>query len=246
MKVGRLARRHEPGERHVPRLAARTKSKRRDEERARMTDPKALYSACEAREKKMNDERLWKAFKLDIVQRLTFPPLPPLFIERAAGAVVSDVNSSEANLAKLKKAVYQGTQYREIVELLKNCPDNESRFLLLARWLKQESVCEPKDFLPRQVFQTLTRQARQRAKAISLTDWRYFFVINAWKPYFESQIADLRRIEKADRRVKEGLLKMGYEEQAVVLVMPKRKRSVVPAVCEWLEARGIAEAVARL
>ena len=61
--------------------------------------------------------------------------------------------------------------------------------------------------------------------------------------YFEKLIGELLRTDATTRRVKETLVSKGYEEQAINLVLPNKKRHVIPAVCRWLEDRRIANAL---
>jgi hypothetical protein len=197
--------------------------------------PKELYSKCEARERELNNEAAWAGVKLGFIQALAFRPL----FETEPSPRGTPL---EANLARLHQAGRQSARYRDLLQLLKNCSNNEARLFVLACWLKQEGVCEPTDFLTPQVFQQLTAEARRRANVMSPTDWRYTAVVNAWKPYFERLITDFRTIKKTGiRRVNEKLVQDGYHEQAVTIATQKR-RAVVPAVCQWLGQRGVGDA----
>ena len=196
--------------------------------------PRELYSKCVESEERLNDKGVWERIKLGIVQSLAFPPL--FESEPASGAAPAQ-GEDEASLDTLTRAAFLGQRHRDLVELLGKCSSNEARLLVLARWLKQEGVCQPREFLPRKIYQKSARNAFGQRKPFSATDWRYVFIVDAWKPYFERLVGDLRTIEKGTKRHgREQLLSTGFEEGAVDLVLASKKRAVLPAVCEWLES----------
>jgi len=186
--------------------------------------PRELFAKCVDCERKLNDWGAWERLK-----------------ESPPGDVPAQDISLEANLAQLKQSALRGARYRDLVELLKKCSDNEARLYVLACWLKQEGVCQPKDFLPKDVFQEFTREARRLSEKFSPTDWRYGALVDAWLPYFKKLIGDLRRIRKTNRRAKD-LMDAGYDQQTINLVVQMKTRSAIKAACDWLANRQSATA----
>jgi len=198
-----------------------------------------LFAKCSERERQLKDRQQWEQLKLNVIQSLAFRPV--FITAPASGGAPAHSKSVRAKLAKLGEDALQGARYRDLLELLKKCSDNEARLYVLSCWLEQEQVCQPRDFLPRELFQKFTQEAHDRAKVISPADWYYFALVEAWRPYFEQLTRELREI-RTSRRVRETLISYGYEAEAIALMYQKRKLSVTGPICAWLERRRIGKA----
>jgi hypothetical protein len=104
-------------------------------------------------------------------------------------------------------------KYRKILELLRETKDMDSRLLLIARWLKQEQICEPEDLLPKEILDRLV-QAFLKANVSWWADYSYGLAIAAWKPYFERLLFDLQK-GREGKEVKNDLKEKGYHLDAV-------------------------------
>src|SRR5579864_2021288 len=64
-------------------------------------------------------------------------------------------------------------RYSKLLELLRAEKDLDLCWLILARWMKQEKVREPEDFLPKPILDRLLRRYMQsiRASASDLSHW---------------------------------------------------------------------------
>jgi hypothetical protein len=131
-------------------------------------------------------------------------------------------------------------RYHEIVKHLKKLQGKDTDLcqLLIARWLKQEKVCEPRQFLSGDVRRRLIKKFHKRRR-ISPNDLRFGAMVHTWVPYFE-RIKDALQAGKHLERVREEVLKLGYEPKAIGWV--SKTRSTVQAVCGWLAERRNCEA----
>lgn len=124
--------------------------------------------------------------------------------------------------------------YLVLRKALKDAKNNEERWCYLARWLKQESICEPNQFLPKATYRQLTVKYRKRLKGISFTDPFYFELVRTWEPYFERLLDD-----RKNSRDLQKLASLGYSRESVNLVITKSWRSAVDVSCEWLAQREV-------
>ena len=125
-------------------------------------------------------------------------------------------------------------RYLKLLELLRRENDVEMRWLLLARWLQQEGICEPEKFLPRPVLASLVRRFF-RSLRISAADTSYWAVITRWTPYFARLKSDLHRLRSEQEDPQTALIKMGYDGAAVGFAI--KKGSVPSAIMHWVAKR---------
>jgi len=200
-------------------------------------DMKDLYSACLSEEEEL--ETKFSERKVEILGNLIFGPLfdPDPRLDLPA----SDTDSREL---KIERAIWYGLKYQDLLKLLRGCKDNQARLLILARWLKQEGVCKPPDFLSKRTLSRFMRLARQtRLKEdVSFTDIKHSLLVSIWLPYFNRLMEDCRRFQRLRRQ--RQILEEIYDTQAVQEVMVRNRRSAIPVVCAWLEHRGKGEAPA--
>jgi hypothetical protein len=126
-------------------------------------------------------------------------------------------------------------RYAELLRYLKELKDTELRWLLIARWLSEEDICSPEEFLPRGVLRRMLEKARARTMPLSPRDLYHWNLVKIWYPYFEALFIEIGRVPKSHRGPGETLVKLGYLEDAVRWSLGKR--SVVQAAAIWLEQR---------
>jgi hypothetical protein len=121
-------------------------------------------------------------------------------------------------------------RYRTLLEHLRKQKDRELQWLLVARWLQEERVCEPRQFLPPDLLRRLVKRFQRKMHA-SEQDFFYNKLIENWLPYFKCLQEDLEA-RKDLRRKREEVTKLGYDADTVDWAL--RKRSLIEAVCGWL------------
>jgi len=162
------------------------------------------------------------AVKFELSKALLF--YQPLF-EAAPVIEDSSVLDRDTDL-KIREQLWDGSKYRDLLELLRVSNTRESRLFIFAWWLKQENVCEPEDILGREEIQRLTRK---RLGFLSKSEFEHACRVRAWLPYFERLLKDLKTKSRAE------LVRSGYEHTAVEASYGKL--SAVEAVCSWLSDR---------
>jgi hypothetical protein len=202
---------------------------------------KELFSKCEEQEKATATTKPWNLLIELCVQEVAFPPL------FKAVADPDTIPNHDQFALQLARIALPGVQYRYLVEELTNAADAESRWFVLARWLKGEKICQPKDFLPSAIYRKLTKALRERFRRFNPSDLRYHSLVESWRPYFKRLMIDVHEISAINQRPKAALLEAGYDEDAVVIMMDiltrdRKRRSPVPVICEWLEGRGFGNA----
>jgi hypothetical protein len=124
-------------------------------------------------------------------------------------------------------------RYQTILRLLRKRQDSALRWLLIARWLKQEGVCEPTQCLPPDVRKILIQRFLKQ-HPLSASDLLHRALIQNWQTYFE-RIRDELQSKKFRRRAREDVVLLGYNKAAVEIMA--KKKSILQAVCLWLQSR---------
>lgn len=206
--------------------------------------PTQLFSQCQEYAKKFNTEKSYQWLTDRLVQDFIFQPF---FIPDAR----LDAPSTTQDPLKLKveRLGYYGSRYRDLVQLLRNAGDSETRWFLLTAWLKQEKICQPKDFLPAEIYNKLSKDVRRKFKGLSPRYAHYCNLVEAWTPYFERLIKDFHAIKEENRKSRragikarpidptETLIQAGHDPDAVRIVVNDRRRRAVPAAYFWLAPR---------
>ncbi len=158
--------------------------------------PKELFEACLEEQKRIEaippqkrvEYILRDLLFLRLFEPAALPGSEPSGLERPfnfSTAEPLDLQVSEADW-----------RYRTLLEELRKQPDRELRWLLVARWLKQEGVCEPDQFLPDETLRNLLRKFREHLRRrrfpASPTDLRHAASVKLWLPYFERLLTELR------------------------------------------------------
>src|ERR1019366_5690417 len=205
--------------------------------------PTQLFSQCQEYAKKFNTEQSYQWLTDMLVQEFTFQPV---FIPDAR--LDAPITTQDSPKLEIERLGYYGSRYRDLIQLLRNAGDSEARWFLLAAWLKQEKICQPKDFLPSKIYNKLTKNVRRKFKGISRRHAQYGNVVEAWRPYFDRLIKAFHAIKEGNRKSKragikprridpaETLRQAGYDKDAVYFVVSLRKRAV-PAAYFWLAPR---------
>jgi hypothetical protein len=183
--------------------------------------PQELFAKCKRNARPLDKKSLAQLFDR-VVDRLTFSGRP----FKSEPNLDSALSTGASDDAEYKQIIREAWRYRALVKFLKKHSSRELRWHLLALWLQEEGICEPKEFVPPEIYKTLTRENRARL-IVSIADFQHFHRIEAWKPYFERLLAD--------RRAGKDLKQSGYDEDAIVSA--QERRSAVAAVCDWLASK---------
>jgi hypothetical protein len=202
-------------------------------EETRATSPDELFEECASKEQRTKKSNVVEVLN-DLARFFLFNR--PLFGESA------DWSRDEHPLfftirRSPGKTVRSDWRYTELLRHLKALNEPELRWVLIARWLKQEGICEPDSFLPASVLRRILKKTRAAKIRLSSTDVYLWRLVRIWLPYFEYLLADARRIPKSHRGPGEALVKLGYLKDAVKWSL--EKRSAVQAVANWLEQRNM-------
>jgi hypothetical protein len=200
---------------------------------SRQTDPRSLYSQCEDRECVVLG---WdpSSIKNRLVSALVFGAPRPSSSSKIALPTHSRRSSSQGNTQQENPSP---NAYLTLVQTLKEAKNKYDLWFILGLWLKQESIREPEEFLPGDIYQRLTRRVRKRIQGISFTDMKYFELVQCWTPYFAQLLDDLTRLRHRNAKIE--LSRLGYVLEAIELITNKQKRSAVEVACEWLARRDI-------
>jgi hypothetical protein len=131
-------------------------------------------------------------------------------------------------------------RYQQLLRLLKQLDDAELRWLLLARWLHEESVCASDELLPSGMLQRLIDRYEARNGELSKRDYFVWHLITVWQDYFSTLANDARKMSKTARGCAESLAKLGYDPAAIHWTLVTR--SLVRAITSWLEERNKGDA----
>jgi hypothetical protein len=153
-------------------------------------------------------------------------------------AIDSESASSATNAdpkdRAIDEAIWRGSKYRDLLELLGKYKEIEARWILVARWLRQEEICEPEDFLPKEMdLKSLTRKVWRGTRR---QDFFHVARVEIWMPYFSGLLGDRDRLKASGvRRIDEELEKLGYDATAVGIA--GQEKSPREAIYSWLSNR---------
>jgi len=193
--------------------------------------PQMLYDRCMARERELKG-RDWNKVREGFAKELIFGPIfhPDAQSDQETG-------ESDPRLVKIGRVLGLGTKYRDLLELLRKANDRESRWILVARWLRQEGVCEPEAFLPSKRY-GIRYLTKKLWKGIRRKDLVRVIRVEIWLPYFQKLLKDRDSLAaRGIHRIQEEMKKLGYEQSAVEAA--GRKTSPLEAIYDWLEVRGL-------
>jgi len=147
--------------------------------------------------------------------------------------------------------------YRQLIRTLRNTTSTEQKWKLLAMWLKQEDIWQPKDFLPKVIrkrllgatlgaFETIKKRSRKTPKQktnrliAKPAEILYALVAEAWKPYFELMHVAYNRLTAAEKSAPLGALaELGFAKEAVsaALLSMKGLRAPTDTACRFAATR---------
>jgi hypothetical protein len=153
--------------------------------------PQELFDACKAREEKIDagsDPERRKRID-DLLEHWLF--LTPLFGRAPlAGSKFFDQTMQRRYPFDFSIAPYEALKgspskwrYRKLLQYLRKLQTRDLRQLLVARWLQQEKICEPRQFLGPATRYRLMREFHARVH-ISANDLKVGGIIHGWLPYF--------------------------------------------------------------
>ena len=178
----------------------------------------ALFASCERREKNLRKDDIDQV-RHKISKAVNFGPI--------FEPVPQVANETD-------ELILAGAKHRKLIDLLKRAPDPGTRWILLARWLRQEKVCEPEDFLPEEA--KLDSLLNRPWKGTRRDDPVHITLVEIWLPYFEKLFEDKDDLKRRKvSRVLEELINKGYDGHAAGIAF--KKRSAVEAVYSWLHRR---------
>jgi len=138
--------------------------------------PKELYESCIDRERNLDRagfDRILESLTIEVI----FQPLFDIYSESA-----SAVPNADSRDRAIDEVIWRGNKYRDLLELLAKSKGIEARWILLARWLRQEGICEPGEFLPKEMdLKSLTRKLWRGTRR---QDFFYVKLVEIWRPYF--------------------------------------------------------------
>lgn len=125
-------------------------------------------------------------------------------------------------------------RYAALLKTLKKLEETNLRWLLIARWLESEGICQAEDFLPREIMERLLETASKTRMEVSPTDLQQARLIGIWLHYFRKLLADAKKARKAHQGI-DALVKMGYVRSAVESTLGRK--SELQATASWLALR---------
>jgi hypothetical protein len=196
--------------------------------------PKELYAACLSKENRIVSAR--PAEQLTRLLTATLFESHPLFIEHTISyepllARLEQRYPFDFSIVSPKRAEFR---YTKLLDTLRRLDSGDLRLLCVARWLKQENVCQPHELLPASVLERLLREFRKRER-LSARDVLYWNLMTIWLPYFEQLRLLGRGLPKTHRGNREALLKHGFELGAIDAWLTSR--SAKAATTSWLAIR---------
>lgn len=197
------------------------------------SSPKELYQSCATRERNLDRAGLDRIFEW-LTRELIFQPLFATYSESA-----SAVPNADSRGRVIDEAIWRGNKYRELRELLAKSKGIEARWILLARWLRQEGICEPEQFLPKEMdLKTLTRKLWRGTRR---QDCFYVTLVEIWRPYFLRLLDDRDRLKaNGVRRIGQELENLGYDAAAIGVAVHEKRP--LEAIYSWLSLRKVGTA----
>ncbi len=210
------------------------------EESARTASIPELFEACMAKEERLLSSN-YKKNLLALYKHILFGP-PVFWPDPIAGYPPFEEAYNKSSAPFTFSVARRGNEtssvaewkYQKLLELLREQKDAELRWLLLARWLKQEIICEPEKFLPKPILDRLIRRFLSSSR-ISAADLSYWVVITGWKTYFGRLQADLQKVQREQRDPQPALEEMGYDAAAVRFAITKK--TIASAIMHWIAER---------
>ena len=192
--------------------------------------PNELFQSCESQERKFKSID-GKEFLQSLDRMLLFGG--PVFsngrARRTKNGYPLDITITRPRGAESE------WRYAALLKTLKKLDETDLRWLLIARWLESEGICQAETFLPKEILERLLERASKERLQVSPTDLQQARLIEIWLPYFRKLLADAKKARKAHRGSVDTLLKMGYVRSAVESTLGRS--SEIAATASWLALR---------
>jgi hypothetical protein len=185
---------------------------------------RSLYENCLKLEKQSNRRSL-DQLKETLVRDLTF---------RGSIFDAFTKRSSDPLVAELEGAV----KYDYLLEIFRKTKNPDERLHILAQWLWAELDQLPEDSLGKETVARLSSADRERLRRLPLNDFYYTQLIQTWLPYAERLFQDAKGPGSTSRRLRQDLLSLGYEKNAVETYLSMSWKSSIEFTCQWLATRG--------
>jgi len=200
--------------------------------------PPELFAKCEADEKALFAKDLGEQKNKWIIE-LTFgsllPELPPSLklkfpsLDMLASSSSDHIQVLASNYTFLLSSLRQA-----------RARDQDAVWLLLAKWLKQEKLFSPDEFLPVSVFRRLTKTVRDQYRHLRPSQLLYANLVEVWFPYFGALLNDYRGLGDSRKKGSPAdLRENGFDRTAVEIVTStdRRRRQPTSAAIEWASRR---------
>jgi hypothetical protein len=184
------------------------------------------WEKCHSEEERILKTDL-RALRGEFEDSLVFGPiLPP------------DTNTSSDQLL--------ANNYRQLVRMLRNADSPETKSRLLAMWLRQERILQPREFLPKKIRKTLvestlrafdTPKRKVKRLAAKPAELLYALIAEVWKPYFELMHAQYESLATGHRvEPEQRLTRLGFNASAVEIALGLTKTLTSPILSSPTEA----------
>jgi hypothetical protein len=208
---------------------------------AELRIPLQIYGECQAKERSLSKARIKKELQAMLKRNLLSPPVFVSWVPEDQERLLKQrypfdfsIPLPMPNMMPRHKMLCE-----EVSKYVKRLESMELRWLFLARWLRDEFICEPMDILPKKVLDQLTKQFKKKNQ-ISVTKVYYAGLIDNWLPYFELLLEDLSRFPGTKNPgLGQWLINQGHQRSAVecAIGVKRNKRSAISVACEWLVRR---------
>jgi hypothetical protein len=204
-----------------------------------ITRPAELFKKCVEQEARLVARSYEQVYFNSLIKHLLYHR-PPIFwpdrmpsFENEMGKDTLPFTFSVAQTVGDTRSVKEW-KYDTILKLLKDEPDRLRRLHLVARWLNQENVCAPEDFLPPEILQTMLKFGRNTfdLSRRQLSTWA---LVKSWKRYFILLFRDLKKAQLSVKDVSAQLKNEGYDAEAIKCALGKR--SAQSAAIFWTHLR---------
>lgn len=192
--------------------------------------PNELFESCKSQERKFQSIN-GHEFLQSLDRMLLFGG--PVF---SNGRASQKKNGYPFDITITRPRVAQSEwRYAALLRALKKLQETDLRWLLIARWLESECICQAEAFLPKEVLERLLKAASKTRMPASPTDLQQARLIGIWLPYFRRLLADEKTARNSHLGRVGALLKKGYVQRAIESAIGRR--SEIAATASWLALR---------
>jgi hypothetical protein len=192
-------------------------------------EPNELFQSCENQEQRFKSID-GKEFLQSLDRMLLFGR--PIFSDGPTGRKKSGY-PLDIRITRPRGAESEW-RYAALLKTLKKLDEMDLRWLLIARWLESEGICQAEEFLPGEILERLLETASKTRMQVSPTDLEQARLVGIWLQYFRKLLADAKKARNAHQGI-DALVKMGYVRSAVESTLGRK--SEIQATASWLALR---------